>query len=162
LARPFLEVLMSQRLPNALELADLVDRVTREWANLAARPAGLPAPGPANLPLEFSVDFAGPLTLRMVLRCGEDLGAELAEGSTGDPGARALAADAFREMVNQVAQHWVIRRPHAFPRPRKAGLARASLPGGWPPREPDAAVVVMVDTFPLELRLWLMQAADAV
>ncbi|HTB22135.1 MAG TPA: hypothetical protein VK914_05475 [bacterium] len=153
---------MNQRLPNAFELADMVDRVTREWANLAARPAGLPAPGPANLPLEFSVDFAGPLTLRMVLRCGEDLGAEMAESSTGDPGARALAVDAFREFVNQVAQHWILRRPSTFPRPRKAGLALASEPKGWPQRVPDASVVVMVDAFPLELRLWLLQAADAV
>lgn len=142
-------------MPNPFELAEMVDKVTRVWANMAARPAGTPAPGPADLPMEFSVDFTNHLTLRLVVRGGEELAAELAEASTGDPSARELAADAFREFVNILAERWIIRDPIAFPGFWETSPAEPSTPEAWPAREPDASAVVMVDRFPLELRLWL-------
>jgi hypothetical protein len=147
-----MEAPMNSSLPNPFELAEMVDKVTRTWADMAARPAGLPAPGPADLPMEFSVDFTNHLALHLVVRGGEDL----AEESTGDPSARELAEDAFREFVNILAARWIIRDPIAFPGFWKTSEAEPSLPRAWPAREPDSSAVVMVERFPLELRLWLM------
>jgi hypothetical protein len=150
---------MKTRLPNAFELSEMVNRVTRDWANLVSRHAGLPAPGPADLPLEYSLSLIGPLTLHMVVRGGKELAEELAEGSTGDPNARALSADAFREFVNLLAEYWHTRDPAAFPGPWDSTAAQPSVPKFWPARDPDASVVALVDRFPLELRLWVMRGS---
>ena len=143
------------RVPSTIELAELIDTVLSDWAFLSAAPAGLPAEGPAPLPVEFSVDLKGPLRCRLVLRSDDAFAAELAHASTGDPGARSQGADAFKELSNLVASHLLT----AFFGGREASFEPfvpvPSRPEFWPPRRPDAESVMIVERFPLEARLWV-------
>jgi hypothetical protein len=142
------------RIPGPSELADVVSRVIGDWAFLPVQAAGRPAEGPAELGLEFSVHLMGPFHCLLVLRGDYDLAAELAEASTGDPSAREDAKDAFKELVNLLASHLsTVFFPHATFEPF---LPLPSTPESWPDLVPSSASVMMVDRFPLELRLWIL------
>jgi hypothetical protein len=146
--------------PGPFELAELARQVAKDWAFLSASPIGAPAPGPAALPLEFSVRLSGPLDYLLVVRGGWDLAAELAESSTGDPSARDQAGDAFRELVNLLAGRLATRYLASSESPFGPFLPKATRPDSWPGRAPDTAAAVMVERFPLELRLWTLGQAS--
>jgi len=151
---------LSVRIPSAFELAELVNQVAGDWAYLSARPMGAPAPGPADLPVEFSVNLRGPAPYLLVLRGAWDLAGELAESSTGDPTAREQSEDAFRELVNLVAGRMATRFLASPKGPFGPFLPARSRPASWPQRPPDSSAAVMVDRFPMELRLWVLDGGN--
>ena len=158
---PFAELQGSHpRIPSSYELAELIDQVISDWAFLSSRPAGKPAKGPSRLPLEFSVAIRGPLQCLLVLRSDEEFAAELAQASTGDPGARSEGRDAFRELCNLLASHLLTRFFGGIRQPFEPFLPEPSLPSQWPPMPPDAESVMIVERFPLEARLWVEMPAQ--
>jgi hypothetical protein len=143
------------RLPNAYELAELVDHVVSDWAFFSAQPAGQPAQGPAALDLEYTVQLRGPVNCLLVMRADRSLGRALAVASTGDPSAAEEGRDAFKELVNLVAGHLLTTFFGGSELNFEPFLPQPSVPAVWPLSEPDSQSVVMVEQNPLELRLWL-------
>jgi hypothetical protein len=142
------------RLPRPFELIELVDRVLGDWAFLAVNPAGKPAEGPAPLPLEYSTILAGKLKCLMVLRSNHAFGAELAYACTGDPGAREQGADAFQELCNLLASHLLTAYLGGEQGDFAPFLPERSQPQQWPESPASIEAVMMVESFPLEVRLW--------
>jgi hypothetical protein len=149
------------RIPSPFELAELVDKVLGDWAFLSARPAGKPAQGPAPFPLEYSVRPKGRHSFLLNLRCNHSFAAELAQASTGDPGARAHGEDAFRELCNLLASHLMSSLGSPAGRSFESFLPEPSTPASWPSRLPDSQSVIIADRFPLEIRLWVDGAGNA-
>jgi len=143
------------RIPSSFELAELVDKVLSDWAFLSAVPAGKPAEGPADLELEFSVSLIGPFDSLLVLRGGHAFAADLAQASTGDPGARADAPDAFKELCNLVASHLLTAFLGGGELDFQSFVPQPSQASQWPGRPADAEIVMLVDRHPMEARLWV-------
>jgi hypothetical protein len=149
------------RIPSSFELAELIDKVLSDWAFLSAVPAGKPAQGPADLGLEFSVALVGPVDGFLVLRCGADLAADVAQASTGDPGARSEGPDAFKELCNLVASHLMTTFLAGGHLDFLPFVPKLSQPGEWPAQPADAESVMLVENHPLEARLWVHARAEA-
>ncbi|HTA17012.1 MAG TPA: hypothetical protein VK786_04635 [bacterium] len=147
-------------IPTSHGLAEVVGEVISDWAFLSAVHSGKPAPGPAPLDLEFSVSLRGPLSSLLVLRADKAFGAELAHASTGDPGAREQAADAFRELCNMVASHLLTNFFGGREMIYDPFVPVPSLPERWPDREPTVECVMLVEHFPVEARLWIDARAE--
>jgi hypothetical protein len=143
------------RIPSSFELAELIDKVLSDWAFLSAVPAGKPAEGPADLGLEFSVRLSGPFDSLLVMRSGYSFAADLAQASTGDPGARAEASDAFKELCNLVASHLLTAFLGGQQVDFKPFVPQPSEPSQWPSAAPQAESVMLVEQHPLEARLWM-------
>jgi hypothetical protein len=143
------------RVPSSYELAELIDQVLSDWAFFSARPAGRPVEGPAPLHLEFSVAIEGPINCILVMRSHEALGADLAHASTGDPSARDLGSDAFREFCNLVAGHILTSFLGGSQLTYKSFFPQPSNPEQWPLGKTNAEIVLIVGQYPLEVRLWL-------
>jgi hypothetical protein len=142
-------------LPSSFELAELIAMILSDWAFFSSQPAGKPVEGPAPLHLEFMVMIKGSLNGHLVMRCQEALGEELAHASTGDPTARDLGDDAFRELCSLATGH-ILSKFFGNPQLRlEPYMPVPSQPSQWPPRSPETEVVVMVGPYPLEVRLWL-------
>ncbi|HTB34371.1 MAG TPA: hypothetical protein VNZ54_03995 [bacterium] len=146
--------------PSGFAVAEVVDRVLSDWAYLSAQPAGMPAPGPAHLPLEFAVRLSGPSDFLLVMRSTEALGSAVAVASTGDPGANGLGPDAFRELVNLVAGHLLTECLDGGTALYRSFLPQASVPSDWPACDPMGQALLLVDNHPLEIRLWSTQPAS--
>jgi hypothetical protein len=151
---------MNESAPSPFELCELADRVISDWAFLPVQMAGKPAPGPAELALEYSVLLKGAFKCRLVLRGDAKLGAELAHASTGDPAAREQAEDAFRELCNLFASHFLTRFRPAQSSSFGPFLPEVSTPLSWPSRQPDSECVAIVDKYPFEIRLWMENEAS--
>jgi hypothetical protein len=144
------------RLPQAFELVDLAARLLGDWAFLTVMPAGKPAEGPANLPLEFSTALSGKLGCLLVLRSSHAFGSELAYASTGESSARDKGSDAFRELCNMLASHLMTAYLGGEGGDFASFLPQPSLPQHWPAAPADMETVMMVESFPLEARLWML------
>jgi hypothetical protein len=147
--------------PGGFAVAEVVDRVLCDWAYLGSQPAGVPAPGPADLPLEYTVRLSGPAHYLLVMRSTEALGSAVAVASTGDPGAKGLGPDAFRELVNLVAGHLLTDCLDGGTELYRSFLPQASGPADWPGHEPMGQALLLVENHPLEIRLWATQAKAA-
>lgn len=145
--------------PSGFAVTEVVDRVLSDWAYLGSQPAGMPAPGPADLPLEYSVRLSGPAHYLLVMRSTEALGSAVAVASTGDPGAEGLGPDAFRELVNLVAGHLLTDCLDGGTELYQAFLPEASRPDTWPSHDPMGQSLLLVENQPLEIRLWATKGA---
>jgi hypothetical protein len=148
-------------IPSPFELAELIDQVLSDWAFLSAVPAGKPAAGPADLALEFSVTLNGPFECLLNLRASHAFAEELAQASTGDPGAREQAADAFKELCNLVASHLLTAFLGGSHLTFEPFVPCVTGPGQWPAESPNVASVMLVNHLPLEARLWVKTASGA-
>jgi hypothetical protein len=144
--------------PSGFAVTEVVDRVLSDWAYLGSQPAGIPAPGPADLPLEYAVRLSGPAHYLLVMRCADALGSTVAVASTGDPGAAVLGPDAFRELVNLVAGHLLTDCFDGGTELYQSFLPQASVPADWPAHDPLGQALLLVENHPLEIRLWATQA----
>ncbi len=141
--------------PSGQKLAALLDEVISEWCKLRAVPAGRPTNNPVKMDLEYRVVLQGAHSGQLVLRAHKTLAAELAHASTGDPGARVEAEDAFRDFCSRFAGRLLRELFQNKLSEVRGHLPLASSPELWPAREPDSDCVVLVEYRPLEARLWL-------
>jgi hypothetical protein len=142
------------RIPSSAELAALIHGVLGSWAGLPAVPAGLPAPGPARLGLEFSVRLRGPINCLLVMRGEPVLASQLAEASTGDPSAREQGTDAFRELCNLVGASLAADYFCGHTLKFEPFFPEFSDPSYWPSIRPNAECLMMLNRLPLEARIW--------
>jgi hypothetical protein len=139
------------------DLFGVFQEVLEKWAFSSCDSMGTTAEGPVNLPLERMVGFTGPWEGFLVVRAPEGFGRMLWENVAGEGAAPNSIAqvDAFSEFVNLYFGHLL-----TLFRQRTEGtfdpyLPQASNPSLWPGRRPDAALAILVDDMPVEVRLWL-------
>ena len=148
-------------IPSPFELAELIDQVLSDWAFLSAVPAGKPAAGPTDLALEFSVTISGPFECLLNLRAGHAFAEDLAQASTGDPGAREQAADAFKELCNLVASHLLTAFLGGSHLAFAPFVPRVTDPGQWPAGSPNVESIMLINHLPLEARLWVKSSSGS-
>lgn len=139
------------------ELFEVFQTVLEKWAFLPCDFMGLPVEGPAHLPLERMVGFTGPLDGFLVVRAPEGFGQYLWENVSGED--KALQdiphADAFSEFVNLYFGHLLTVLRNCTGGSFDPYLPQLSNPALWPEGQPDAALALLVENMPVEVRLWL-------
>ena len=136
-------------------ILECLAEVLETSAKLRCRHIGMPAEGPASLPLEFSVRYYGQSSIYLNVRTTMEL-AQLLEASIQDgamkPGKRE---ETFKEFVNAfggrlTAYLWGSVGGNSSP-----DIPSLSTPQSWPAREPTACCAFIVENWPLEVRLWM-------
>jgi hypothetical protein len=138
------------------DLFELYEQVVGVYAFSACAYLGKPndAPNP-SLDIEFSVSIRGAVNGRVVLRTTLGAARLLAEGLRGEGRAEdAEAVDAFRETCNLFTGHLLTSCLGGHRRAFDPFLPQRSTPADWPSAQPDAAVVLLLETEPVELRYW--------
>ena len=144
-------------------LAATARDVLEEAAFVFATPARREIEWPASV-VEVELDFAGPVTGRLWLRCTPDLGALVAANLMGiepsEPEAAAQAETAAGELLNIVAGA-LLARIHGTREVFHLGLPRVRhVPSGGPAPAP-AVGLVADDLHPLELAIAPAAPAEA-
>jgi hypothetical protein len=144
------------------ELFEIFRGVLEKWAFLPCDTMGSTVEGPAELPLERMVGFAGPLEGFLVVRAPERFGQYLWENVSGESeGTDSIPhGDAFSEFVNLYFGH-LLSRFHRFAQGTfDPYLPQPSDPTLWPKRQPQASLALLVEDMPVEVRLWFGAASQ--
>ncbi len=137
------------------QLRGCAQAVLEEWAGLSPVFLGLPGTRPLTGMVSLGAAINGPRQGLLCLSAAHRLGALLAVQATGDPGAGSFSGEALRELCQQLRealmkdalgldqQDYLIHAPEPFSHER------------WPLEPPAISLLLTVEGFPLELRLWL-------
>ena len=142
-------------LPSSFELAGLLRSVLREWGFFSAGNSGSHPSHARPLSLEFMLKLGGPLEAVLVLRSSRDFAADLAFASTGDPIARILAPEAFKEFCNLTAEKLVMHYLPGAENSFSPASPRPSAPASWPQWQASAECLLLAESHLLEARLWV-------
>jgi len=131
-----------------------VEAVLQSWAHLSSRYIGMPAEGPATLPLEFSVRFSAPFSLFLNIRTTNEMAQVIIHSIRGQILFPISDEEAFKEFANLLSDRlmgylWGNNR-----RPFKPDEQFLSVPQNWPIGEPTACAAFIVENSPIEVRLW--------
>jgi len=139
------------------DLFDIFQAVLEKWAFLPCDFMGDTVEGPANLPLERMVGFSGPLEGCLVVRSSAGFGKHLWENVSGDDESEGDTphGDAFSEFVNLYFGHLLALFRQSVEGTFDPFLPQSSIPSLWPDRRPDAALALLVENIPVEVRLWI-------
>ncbi len=118
--------------------------------------------GPAHLPLERMVGFSGPVEGFLVVRAPERFGQYLWENVAGEDKAPNSIphGDAFSEFVNLYFGHLLTNLREFVQGTFDPYLPQASNPSLWPKCPPEAALALLVEDMPVEVRLWFGKASQ--
>jgi hypothetical protein len=139
------------------ELFEVFQMVLEKWAFLPCDSMGATVEGPAHLPLERMVGFSGPIEGFLVVRAPERFGQYLWENVGGEDGAAngIPHGDAFSEFVNLYFGHLLTNLREFVQGTFDPYLPQPSNPTLWPKDQPEAALALLVEDMPVEVRLWL-------
>jgi chemotaxis protein CheY-P-specific phosphatase CheC len=138
------------------ELFEVFQSVLEKWAFLSCDSMGATVEGPAYLPLERMVGFSGPVEGFLVVRAPERFGQYLWENVAGeDKAANTIPhGDAFSEFVNLYFGHLLTNLREFVQGTFDPYLPQPSHPALWPKYQPEAALALLVEDMPVEVRLW--------
>jgi hypothetical protein len=138
-----------------LDLGHLFERILRSWEAQKIQHLNPPAGPISDLPLERMVTLTGALNGLLVVRSTRDFAVRLRSQRGNSPLGRYPEEEVFEELISLFCLYlfhdfW---RPHLF----KVGPIHPfrSLPCDWPKEEPTSSSGLMVDGYPVEIRLWL-------
>lgn len=139
------------------DLYEVFQSVLEKWAFLSCDFMGNTVEGPAQLPLERLVGFSGPVEGYLVVRSSDNFGKHLWENVSGDEAGLDAAphGDAFSEFVNLYFGHLLTVLRRHVEGVFDPYLPQSSIPSLWPERKPDAAIALLVENIPVEVRLWI-------
>lgn len=142
--------------PSALDLFECASKILENFAFLHSRYLGAPSEGPSHtLDVERLVQIRGPVELTLVIRANSSFAQMLSAAARGESGGDDVEAnDAFQEFCNLFAGHFLTRVWGKEAPSFGSFLPRPSRPAQWPKLEADAACALLVERFPLEVRLW--------
>ncbi|HXL72047.1 MAG TPA: hypothetical protein VN963_00340 [bacterium] len=146
----------SDRIPEG-ELTGIlksVDSVLQSWANLSSQHIGMPAEGPAPLPLEFSIRFSFPSSVFLNVRTTGEMAQVMIRSIRGQAVFPISDEEVFREFVNLLSDRLMAYLWGNHRRPFKSNEQFFSAPRNWPLGEPTACGAFIVENFPIEVRLW--------
>jgi chemotaxis protein CheY-P-specific phosphatase CheC len=138
------------------ELFEVFQSVLEKWAFLSCDSMGATVEGPAYLPLERMVGFSGPVEGFLVVRAPERFGQYLWENVAGEDKAPNTIShgDAFSEFVNLYFGHLLTNLREFVQGTFDPYLPQPSHPALWPKYQPEAALALLVEDMPVEVRLW--------
>jgi hypothetical protein len=138
-----------------LHLGHLFERILRSWDAREIRHLAPPYGQVQDLPLERMVTLTGALNGLLVVRSTRDLAIHLRNQRGNTPLGRYPEEEVFEELISLFCLYlfhdfW---RPHLF----QVGPIHPfrSIPRDWPSENPTSASSLLVDGFPVEIRLWL-------
>ncbi len=139
------------------DLFEVFQAVLEKWAFLPCDYIGNAVEGPASLPLERMVGFSGPMEGCLVVRSSARFGKHLWENVSGNDLSPddTPHGDAFSEFVNLYFGHLLTLFRQSVEGTFDPFLPQSSIPSLWPDRQPDAALALLVENIPVEVRLWL-------
>jgi chemotaxis protein CheY-P-specific phosphatase CheC len=143
------------------ELFEVFQNVLEKWAFLPCDSMGATVEGPAHLPLERMVGFSGPIEGYLVVRAPERFGKYLWENVSGDEDSPDTTphGDAFSEFVNLYFGHLLSSLRQSVEGTFDPFLPQPSDPTIWPQRQPNAALALLVEDMPVEVRLWFSRTS---
>lgn len=131
-----------------------VETVLQSWANLSSRYIGMPAEGPATLPLEVSVRFSSPCSVFLNVRTTSEMARVLVSSIRCQAVYPIPEEEVFKEFVNFLSDRLMAYLWGNNKRPFKTNEQFFSTPRNWPPGEPTAGGAFIVKNYPIEVRLW--------
>ena len=138
-----------------IHLGHLFERILRSWEAQQIQHLTPPAGPTSGLPLERMVTLSGALNGLLVVRSTRDFAVHLRSQRENTPLGRYPEEEVFEELISLFCLYlfhdfW---KPHLF----KVGPIHPfrSLPCDWPEADCTSACSLMVDGFPVEIRLWL-------
>ncbi len=140
-------------MPTGEDLFQVFKSVAQNWLQLPCHSLGRPVEGPSVMSLERSVYLAGPIRGLVALRAHSRLGGVLLEKTEVLNHSLQTSDEAFRELVQLFCGHllssfWKIEGVSAIP-------SQPSKPQSWPKGKPQAAVALLLDQCPIEIRFWV-------
>jgi hypothetical protein len=141
------------RMPKGDDLFQSFKSITRAWLNLSCQSLGQPVEGPSVMPLERCAYLAGSIQGLVNLRAHSRLGGVLLENSETWNRALQTSDEAFRELLQVFCGHllsnfWKMDGNQTIP-------SHVSTPKSWPKEKPQAAVAILLDQCPVEIRFWV-------
>ncbi len=110
-----------------------------------------------ELGLERMVGFSGMVEGCLVVRAQAEFGRTFWKRVLGNEKRinTPTAEEAFGEFVNLYFGHLLSGLRYSLDGPLEAFLPQPSHSRLWPRREPDAALTLLVETLPVEIRFWM-------
>jgi hypothetical protein len=141
------------RLPKGEDLYQAFEVVSRSWLRLPCQSLGLPVDGPSVMSLERCAYLAGPVRSLLVLRAHSSLGGILLERCQSSNRYLQSSDEAFRELFQVYCGHfltsfWKMEGGQAIP-------SQPGTPQSWPKVKPQAAVALLLNETPIEIRFWV-------
>lgn len=138
-------------------LEEVMALVMQDWAFLPTAPIGLPADGPVEMAMEWSVRLSGPALCFLNLRTVPEMALLIAQNVQGVDQVPDGGEDAFREFVNIFCGHLLTYLWGQSGKSFDPFLPIPTTPSDWPGAEPSAACVFIVENNPIEIRLWIKE-----
>jgi hypothetical protein len=136
-----------------------LETVLQSWVNLSSRYIGMPAEGPAALPLELSIRFTSPYPVFLNVRTTSEMTQVMIHSLTGPILFPISDEEVFREFASLFSDRLMAYLWGNNRRPFKSDEQFYSQPRNWPPGEPTACAAFIVENFPIEVRLWTRSGA---
>jgi hypothetical protein len=142
--------------PTGSDLFDIFLASLLDCADLSSQFIGSPVEGPAVMSLERSVRLAGPAKGILVVRAHRKLGALLFEKSIHGQDhwdSREAAFDYLAQLFAEklVRAYWSLGEFEPL-------VTNICNPQFWPPRAPVSSGAILVEHYPVEIRLWMDEA----
>jgi len=135
------------------DLFRIFQKVLSETADLACESIGEPVEGPSVMSLERSVKLEGPIRALVVLRAHRKLGSLLLEKSNNGNGYSDSREAAFDYLVRFYCERLV--RDYGSLRDFAPLTTQISSPQSWATRVPLAGCALLVEMYPVEIRIWI-------
>lgn len=144
-------------LPSQQEFLDFFRDFLQNWAQIPCQPIVGMGDEIPNLPLERSLLFSEPSSGILVVRTDPEFELYLQQlHKEGQP------REHFLEMVVVFWHRFVSRFWSRDSRKIATTLMKKTIPMNWPDRRPNLFLPVLVDRFPMGLRLWTQLSRDEV
>ena|SRR5581483_8779799 len=138
-----------------LDLSHLFEKVVRIWGLNTIHHLGKTLDPPAYLPLERMVTLSGAVKGFLVVRSNREFALWLRSRRENTVLGRYPEEEIFDELVSLFCLYLV----HSFWKPHLFSLGPVvpfpSIPNDWPNESARFSTALMVEEFPLEIRLWV-------
>lgn len=144
-----------------MDLAKCFQRFVEYWAGRSVDFLGQVPDEIVEMPVEVSLKWKGPVGGTLVIRCYREFLTWLRDSRDYKPLHLCTEKEIFNEMATLCCLHVI----QSFWIKDIAGLGlilpRPSTPEAWPLREPDATCSLLAGPNPVEIRLWVDEAPEA-
>ncbi|MGH7739835.1 MAG: hypothetical protein ACREL1_06775 [bacterium] len=131
------------------DLFDVFQQALLEYVDLACESIGEPVEGPSVMSLERGLRLTGPIRGFLVLRANRKLGDVLLEKRPDSDSREAV----FDYLARLFVEKWVRAKWNL--RDFDPIVTELCNPGVWPAGAPQAARALLVEHYPVEIRLWM-------
>ena len=139
--------------PSSRETFTVFQAVLQNWARLSADYIGFPVEGPSVMSLERSVHLSGTFQGFFVVRAHRKFAKLLLEKTAVHAVVPSSGEEAFDQLAEKFSAEMV--KSYWNPWDFKPFLINPCNPRFWPGRAPASACALLVERYPIEIRLWI-------